>query len=370
MLNLASVIERSRHDREAWKYTPLEKLLAGIDLAPASAGDKHKIAGGVSLPSITPDADERHQLVFINGAWQRDMSQLGELPFDIIAGDATNGYRLTLAGQTCLVTAPVELVFLAADPATPREIAVRLHIELGANGRLTLIEHHATAPGAQVIETEITLGAQAKLVHGKILQGEGAHLAQTHVTVAEGAYYDNFTLIMGGRPARNEIAVDLKGKMAQCALNGLMLLRGVEHADTTTLIRHEAPFGTSREAYKSVVAGKAKGAFQGKIAVASGAQKTDAAQSSKALLLSDQAEMNAKPELEIFADDVKCSHGCAVGDLDTDALFYLRARGIGERDARALLIRAFAEEAIDGIPVKEWRDFCRAQTKEWCDEQN
>ncbi len=149
-----------------------------------------------------------------------------------------------------------------------------------------------------------------------------------------------------------------------------MLLQGKEHADTLTRITHAAPHGISRELYKSIVKDQARGVFQGKIIVAEGAQKTDGRQLSRALLLSDQAEMDAKPELEIYADDVQCSHGCTVGDLDADAMFYLQARGIDEDEARALLLRAFIDEVIDEMHVGEWRDYARAEAGGWLDEQN
>ena len=164
---------------------------------------------------------------------------------------------------------------------------------------------------------------------------------------------------------RDEIEAELKGKLAQCALNGIMLAKGHDHLDTLTRITHAAPHGTSRQMYKSVLAGKAQAAFQGKILVEKDAQKTDGHQLSRALLLSDQAEMDAKPELEIYADDVKCSHGTTVGDLDKDALFYLRARGLNEDEARRLLIEGFIGEMLDGIRVEELRDLCRDETKEW-----
>jgi Fe-S cluster assembly protein SufD len=329
----------------------------------------------ISLPSIMSAAGERHQIVFFNGRWQPELSRLGELA-DIITGNEKTGYRLVLAGQTCLVTAPVELVFVTEAETQPLEIDFNLTVELGASGRLTLIEHHIQSRGAQNVvasyTTNIQLGAQAKLVHGKVVD-VGAFmsvLSDTHVTIAEGAYYDNFKLIKSGKLLRNEIVARLAGKLAQCALNGVMLLRGATHADTTTHIIHEAPFGSSRETYKSVIADKARGVFQGRITVAEGAQKSDAQQQSRALLLSDQAEADAKPELKIYADDVKCSHGTAIGALDENALFYLRARGLSEKAARGLLIRGFAEEIMDEIHVPEWRDYCRKQAEVWCDEQN
>ncbi len=125
----------------------------------------------------------------------------------------------------------------------------------------------------------------------------------------------------------------------------------------------------SREVYKSIVAEQARGVFQGKIIVAEDAQKTDGYQLSRALLLSDQAEMNAKPELEIYADDVKCSHGSTVGDLDSDALFYLRSRGLSETEARGMLIHSFIDEILDEIQVPEWRGFCRAEVEGWLHER-
>jgi Fe-S cluster assembly protein SufD len=217
-----------------------------------------------------------------------------------------------------------------------------------------------------VNETTIVLHPQAKLVHVKMMQSRAvAHLAMTKVHIAEGAYYDNFAAIKDSELVRNEIEATLAGRLAQCTLQGVMLLRGREHADTTTRIIHAAPHGTSREVYKSVVADQARGVFQGKINVNEGAQKTDGYQLSRALLLSDQAEMNAKPELEIYADDVKCSHGSTVGDLDDEALFYLRARGLNTDEARTLLIRAFIDEVVDDVHVTEWREIIRAEVQAW-----
>jgi Fe-S cluster assembly protein SufD len=366
-MTLASVIERSRRDKEAWKYTDLAPL-AAQPFAPAVPA---KPVSADRLPSIVKNARERHQIVFVNGVWRPELSRLGELE-GILQGGASAGYRFGLAGQTCLVTAPVELIFLAETGGAAAEIDLKLEVELGASGRLTLIEHHvaSSTPAVSVFETAIRLGPQAKLVHGKVIEaGEASLLARTRIEIGEGGYYDNFTLIESGRLVRNEIEAKL-GTMAQCALNGVMLLSGKAHADTTTHIIHAAPFGISRETYKSVVAGKARGVFQGKVTVAEGAQKTDAQQLCRALLLSDQAEMDAKPELRIHADDVKCSHGAAIGALDADALFYLRARGFDERTARALLIRGFAGETIDEIQMPEWRDYVRARAEEWCHEQN
>jgi Fe-S cluster assembly protein SufD len=360
-MTLATFIDRSQKDRENWHYTDLAKLLKNLTPAPTP----------VTSQDITLPGDGVARFVFVDGVWQAGQSQLGDLPAGILQGDLQHGYRLILEGQTCLVTQPLEFLFLSRGDG--QEITVPLRIELGANGRVTLIERHiAQGSCSTLFHTNITLHAQAKLVHGKIIDGKaatGAHLAMTQVDIAEGGYYDNFALIAGGRLTRNEIHVQMTGKLAQCRLNGAMLLSGSDHADTTTHITHAAPHGTSRQLYKTVLADKAHGVFQGKIIVAQDAQKTDGHQLSRALLLSDQAEMNAKPQLEIYADDVKCSHGTTVGELDAEALFYLRTRGLDVDQARALLLEAFIGEVADEIPTTEGRALAQAAIRRWLDDR-
>jgi Fe-S cluster assembly protein SufD len=162
-------------------------------------------------------------------------------------------------------------------------------------------------------------------------------------------------ITLGGRIARNDIVARLNGEGAECTLNGLYIGTGESLVDTHTTIDHAKAHCPSHELYKGILAGHSRAVFNGKIIVRPDAQKTDAKQTNKALLLSDGAQVNTKPQLEIFADDVRCTHGAAIGQLDDDALFYLRARGIAESDARHLLIEAFAREVIDGIPVEPLR---------------
>ena len=351
-MSVASFIERSRREKESWRYTDLEALLAAL---PARA------ASNANIPA--QDANDYARLVFLNGIFYPEQSRFGSVPSCILMGDAEIGYKLTLGEHTCLVAQPIELVF-ATDETAPQEIAVKLSIDVGDNGRLTLLENHLASAAITTLETDITLHPRAKFVHGKIVR-DNAHLASTKVRVAGGAYYNNFSVMNGGRPARNETDVQLEGEQAQAALNGLMMLRDAQHADTTTHIAHQAPHCASRQIYKTVLDGKSRGVFQGKITVAPGAQKTDGYQLSRALLLSDQAEMDAKPELEIYADDVKCSHGSTIGDLDENAMFYLRARGLNETEARALLIQAFVAETLDEIQIEEWRDIFRREIEGW-----
>jgi Fe-S cluster assembly protein SufD len=362
--SLAKTIDRSRAEKESWHYTNLDALLAK-KATPANSDAPASITH--TRPKLNGSG-----FVFINGVLDAAHSKPGDLPPGLLQGDAATGYAMTLAGQTCMVTSPVELLFVTTADA-PAEIATRLTITLGANGRLSLLERHQNenSQAVHLLDLNIHLQEQSKLVHGKLMIGgsSSAHIARTTVSIDSGAFYDNFALIRGGKVTRNEIEATLAGKLAQCALNGAMLLAQRDHADTTTRIIHAAAHGTSHEVYKTVLADKSTGVFQGKIIVAKDAQKTDGYQLSRALLLSDQAEMDAKPELQIDADDVKCSHGSTMGELDDDALFYLRSRGLPDAAARALLIEAFVAEIMDDIHVQEWRDLCRSELEGYLREQ-
>jgi Fe-S cluster assembly protein SufD len=179
------------------------------------------------------------------------------------------------------------------------------------------------------------------------------------------AYFDQFALTTGAALSRHAVTVSLTAPEAQARLHGVYLLREAQHGDTTTLIHHQAPQTTSNEHYRGVLDGRARGVFQGKIIVAPHAQKTDGRQMSRVLLLSDQAEANNKPELEIYADDVQCSHGATIGQLDDTALFYLRSRGIPQAQARALLIEAFITEVIESISTEAGRAIVLQRAQEW-----
>ena len=350
-MTLAALLDRSRKDKEDWKYTNLDALLA-------SAAKR----GKVPQPVYKKSDGEHIYITFLNGVWQQDAA-LADTPFFSLAGDLASGYKLVAGEQACLVAQPLKFVFIT-DENAPSEIPIKMSVDIGSNASLTLLEKHLTSGALTTIEWDIALQPHAKFLHGKIVQNT-THLATTNVRIGAGAYYNNFALLKGGMPTRNETDVRLEGEEAQATLNGIMLLRDDQHADTTTCIRHQAPNCQSRQVYKTVLTDKAQGVFQGKIIVAENAQKSDGYQLSRALLLSDQAEMNAKPELEILADDVKCSHGSTIGDLDEDALFYLRARGLNETQARALLIDAFIAEMFDELRVEEWKDIFRRECEGW-----
>jgi Fe-S cluster assembly protein SufD len=367
---------------EDWKYTNLGGL-EKLELVPATGGG---IAPELP-PTITPDSQACHRLVIVNGLYRADLSHIGDLPpgaslgglapmldhdadwlethMGRIGGDedapllalntafAGDGPVLRLDPGTVL-EAPIEVTFLSVAEEGPAVHHPRALIVLGAGASATCVEHHLAAGGESYFAncaTEIVMAEGAALRHYK-LQDEAYqahHIAVTVVRLAADASYDNFSLSLGGRLARNEIRVRLDGPGARCGLMGAYLAGGRQHTDSTTIIEHASPDTASREIYKGVLDGKARAVFQGRITVQEDAQRIEGHQLNRTLLLSDGAEIDCKPELEIFADDVKCSHGATAGELDDDALFYLRSRGIPEDQARGILVAAFLDEIMDEI---------------------
>ncbi|MEZ5813356.1 MAG: Fe-S cluster assembly protein SufD [Alphaproteobacteria bacterium] len=250
-------------------------------------------------------------------------------------------------GQIC--EQPEGIMFTGEDGQHSQP---RLKIVLEEGAQATIIERH-TGEGAYWTNmvTEIELGAGATLNHIRINQDapEAVQTNMAHIKAAKDAVYNGFTLNMGGKLTRHEIHAQIEGPNAEISLNGVNLLAGVQHGDTTILIEHKAPHGRSNQFYRTLLDDKARGVFQGKVHVHQEAQKTDGYQLSNTLLLSPDAEMDTKPELEIYADDVKCSHGATTGQLDEQPLFYLRQRGLNEAQARLLLIQAFVDEVVDKV---------------------
>ena len=211
--------------------------------------------------------------------------------------------------------------------------------------------------------TEVVLAENATLDHYK-LQYESArayHVGSLHVRAQRSARVAAHSVSAGGALVRNDVVAVLDGEGVDCTLNGLYLADGQRLVDNHTTIDHARPHCGSREIYKGILADRAHGIFNGKIIVRPDAQKTDAKQTNRALLLSEDARINTKPQLEIFANDVKCTHGAAVGQLDDEALFYLRSRGLSEAAARHLLIRAFAADVLQRLPL----DAVRTRVEDW-----
>jgi Fe-S cluster assembly protein SufD len=205
--------------------------------------------------------------------------------------------------------------------------------------------------------TEVFAGENAIVDHYKVQQEsvEAFHVASMHIHAARSAVVSSHSFSLGGKLVRNDVSALLDGEGAECTLNGLYLADGDRLVDNHTTIDHAKAHCPSHEIYKGILGGKARAVFNGKIIVRQDAQKTDAKQTNRALLLSDEAQINTKPQLEIFADDVKCTHGAAIGQLDEDALFYLRARGLTMQEARDMLIHAFAGDILDRVKIEPLR---------------
>ncbi len=369
---------------EDWKYTSLRQL---EKLGFLSAAGTPLVEELPPLPSLCSDASPSHRLVFINGRLARSLTKLEDLEtgcrFSSLAtalaedpegiapllslGDhrklgplsglnsalAADGLVLRLEAGTH-VTRSIEVFHLSTGDSQPTAYHPRHIIQLAPDCQATLIEHHvgsAKAPCFINALTTIGLAEGAKLRHIKLFDGpaQATQIDMNGITLAQGACYKGFGLTLGGLLTRCEAHVSLEGEGAHCQLSGAYAQAGEQHCDNTTVIEHHAPNTSCREAFKGVLDGKARGVFQGRIVVHKDAQKTDGHQLSKTLLLSDHAEINTKPELEIYADDVKCSHGATAGQLDEEALFYLRSRGLPVPVARALLVRAFLAEAVEEV---------------------
>jgi Fe-S cluster assembly protein SufD len=386
---------------EAWKYTNLNRLRRtgfAPETAPAKAVDTVPVGSALSI--------EAHQAVLVNGRFRPDLSSLPKAGSGVeVMGlaDALAREPGLLEGRLGRIAPPAGMPLIALNTALAadglvirfrkgKESKTPIHVvSIGASGdkpvmfqpRLlvigeegsagTILESHIAAGDGVYFSngvTEIALERRAALRHYK-LQNEhpsAFHLATTTGAFAEGAHYDSFVLQLGGRLARNEIHARLDGRRIECRLNGAYLLRGEQHVDNTTVIEHTAPECLSRELYKGVLDGMARGVFQGKILVHREAQKTDGHQLNKALLLSRGAEIDSKPELEIYADDVKCGHGATAGEIDDEALFYLQSRGIDAETARGLLVDAFVGEAIEQIGHEASRAAFRQMVDGWLTE--
>ena len=267
-----------------------------------------------------------------------------------------------------VVAEPIHVLAVSAAVDAPALVSPRLIVRVGEQSDVTIVESYTGVGGVALTNavTEVTLAPDAVVHHVKVQRELPAafHVASMFVELGRASTFTSQAVTLGGRITRNEITAELAGEGAECTLNGLYLADGEALVDTHTTIDHAKPHCPSHEVYKGILAGRSRAVFNGKIIVRPDAQKTNAKQTNKALLLTDDAQINTKPQLEIFADDVKCTHGAAIGQLDEDAMFYLRARGISEIDARSLLIHAFAGEVLDGINVPVVRERVRQLMEE------
>jgi len=374
---------------EAWKYTALRALgqrrFAALDrAAPAVAMD----AAGLVLPGV-----DGPRLVFVNGVFRADLSPLANLPEGLalqplsraLAGDteplrfslsrhyrepgdafarinaaqAGDGVVLRVAAHA-KITEPVHLVFVAAAAGVDLAWHARNVIELGEGAGLNLVEHHLASGEPTQLATmvsDIELRDGARLQH-TVLQNTAASaylIRRSGLRLQARARATLHVLELGGALARHDLRAELVGDGAQLHTRGVFMPHGRQHIDTQLAIRHQALNTTSESIWRGVAHDRARGVFRGAIVVAPGADGSDASLGNKNLLLSPSAEIDTKPELEIYADEVKAAHGATVGQLDERSLFYLRSRGIPLAEARALLTAAFCRAVLDDLPNEALR---------------
>jgi Fe-S cluster assembly protein SufD len=389
---------------EDWKYTDLRVLMREV-LAPAPAPDRAALdAAGKALKAHAIKG--LRKLVLVDGAFVRELSDLenpgeglqirtlrevlesgvwaggdpliGAENSDLEKSDSmmalnaammTDGVMIDIADGVTSAQ-PLHIVHIAAA-ANPAAMFTRSQLRLGKSAAVTLVESFIAAEGASGYQVHDALtmlvGDHARLDHVRLVEDsrDAFNISSATVRLGARAHINTFALTSGAGVSRYQAFVEFAGEGAHAETHGVNLLNGRQHGDTTMFLDHAVPNGTSREIFRAVVDDRAHSVFQGRIIVRPKAQKTDAKMMTRALLLSDEAEADNKPELEIFADDVTCGHGATTGALDESLLFYLRARGLSEKEAQALLIQAFVGEAIESIADHHLRDLASFAAGRW-----
>jgi Fe-S cluster assembly protein SufD len=385
---------------EEWKYTDLRALMRDAKpLAPPpdAAGKREAKSAGAFLEAV-----KVRRIVIVDGIFAADLSDTAALEaglaIDSLAqalskGDAAVLERLgrvsplgddpALALNTAMmgdgaviriadgatISRPLHLVFVTTQ-AKPVSLFTRSLVSVGKGASVTLIESHEGPDGIehQVNHAlDFAVAEEARLDHIKIgREGDRTlHVATLTAEIGKGALINDFIFTLGGAITRNQIAMRMNGAAIHADIRGATLLKDRQHADNTLVVDHAIGHCESRELFKAVLDGESRSVFQGKIIVQPHAQKTDAKMATHALLLSEEAEADAKPELEIFADDVVCGHGATAGALDDDLLFYLKARGIPQKEAEALMVEAFIGEAVEAIGNETLREVLMELSRGW-----
>ncbi|MGJ5179677.1 Fe-S cluster assembly protein SufD [Bradyrhizobium oligotrophicum] len=383
---------------EEWKYTDLRALMREV-LPLAGAPETAAIARAKAAIAVTA-IEGATKLVLVDGAVSTDLSDLSALPSGVTvqtlravlgeqANDARGDLLLTkvsdpmLSLNAALVTdgvvvtvadgvqlsAPLQLIHVATASKAARYS--RSHVRIGHGARATLVENAIAADGTASYQANdvavIWVGDEAVLSHVRLMRDatDAVNVSSELFTVGAKSKLSLFNMTSGGAVSRLQAFFTLAGEGSELMVNGVNLLRDKQHGDMTLVVDHAVPGCTSREHFRAVLDDRAHSVFQGRIIVRQDAQQTDGKMMTRALLLSDEAEADSKPELEIFADDVSCGHGATSGALDDGLLFYLQARGLPEKQAQALLIQAFVGEAIEPIEDDGLRERVMAVAQDW-----
>ncbi len=379
----------TRHDEE-WRFTNPAPL-ADIPFQTAKPGQQVVTAAELAPFAFAEMGTTR--LVFVDGGYVPDLSSVGTLPQGVTVSSLAEAFAahhpaiephlariakfdtafpaLNTAflsdgafvhiPKSVVVTEPIHLLFISTASAEPTVAHPRTLIVAEENSQATVVESYAGIGDGVTFTnavTEIVVAQSANLDHYKLNRESrnGYHVATMQVQMGRESVFSSHSINLGGLFVRNDANATLGAEYAECTLNGLSLVDGKRLVDNHTSIDHALPNCNSHELYKYIIDDQARGVFNGKIYVREDAQKTDAKQTNRALLLSADAQINTKPQLEIFADDVKCTHGATIGQLDPEQMFYLRSRGIPKVEARNLLIYAFAGDVISRIKIAALRD--------------
>jgi Fe-S cluster assembly protein SufD len=378
---------------EEWRFTNVSALNS-IDFAPAGP-----ISGAAERLNGFAYTDAPLRLVIVNGRFDTTLSRTKSLPAGVQAGslaaaitdhaDVVQRYFGQLADFTnrsfaalntafvqdgafvhipdgVVLDTPIHIVFVSGADAATVMAHPRTLIVAGANSQARVIESYIGAAGETYLNnavSEIFVGENASVDHYKVQEEsiDAFHVASLHAHTSRSSRFSSHSFTLGGKIVRNDALVILDGEGGDCTLNGLYLADRERLVDNHTTIDHAKPHCGSHEVYKGILGGVSRAIFNGKIIVRQDAQKTDAKQTNRALLLTDGATINTKPQLEIFADDVKCTHGAAIGQLDDDAIFYLRSRGMTYAEARDMLIHAFAGQVLEGVQIEPLRESLEAE---------
>jgi Fe-S cluster assembly protein SufD len=381
---------------EEWKYTDLRALMREVlPLAPKPdaaalkrarvALEPHAVEGasklvlvdGVFVPELSDAAGAgvsvRTLREILENAGNEAAADLlitntSDVMISLNAALATDGVVVGIADGAVL-SRPIQIIHVAT--ATSASAFTRSHLQVGRGARATLVESFVAAEGAKAYQVNdaviLWIGDGAELSQVRLMgdASDAVNVTSQILTIGAKTKLNLFNMTSGGAVSRLQGFLTLAGEGSELSVNGVNLLKGTQHGDTTLVVDHAVPHCTSREVFRAVVDDRAHSVFQGRIIVRPGAQKTDGKMMTRALLLSDEAEADNKPELEIFADDVTCGHGATAGALDDSLLFYLRARGLPEKEAQALLIQAFVGEAIEEIADENLREVVMSQAERW-----
>ncbi len=371
--------------QEAWKYTNLE-LLDNIDFTVMTLStiiDETKIAA--LLPVVSGST---YRAVFVDGHFSASLSSLQDVAAWIsvnrwqdkstsmaltAANDGLDALNLAFMTDSLRITIPahmtlkqpIHIIYLYTDASTDKMMHFRHNIHLAEGARADIIEHHISDTpryfSTAFVYAELAPHAHLHYHRWQDHSLAAYHISRLHLAQAQDSQATLFAFDIGGHFIRNDIVQLFQGEHSECHLHGLYLLQDKQHVDNHITLQHAQPRCYSRQFYKGIIDGRAHGIFHGKVIVHVDAQQTDANQHNANLLLSNNAEVDTQPQLEIYADDVKCSHGATVGQLDEDALFYLQSRGLDYVTARDLLIYGFAAEVLSHIEHAALQQFCQSR---------